>query len=167
MRRIAVCCLAMAMSACLAGVVPAAAQSSTEGRPLAHSEVRSHSEAKSHRIALHISEDRADKMNMILGNAKNAIEYFDAKGEPVEIQIVAYGPGVTMFRADTSPVKDKLAAFRSQHPNVTFVACHNTLMGMSKRENKSIPVVPEATEVPAGIGHLVELQEQGWVYVKP
>jgi intracellular sulfur oxidation DsrE/DsrF family protein len=161
MRRIAVCCLAMAMSACLAGIVPAAAQSATEGRPLALSE------AKSHRIALHISEDRADKMTMILGNAKNAIEYFDAKGEPVEIQIVAYGPGVTMFRADTSPVKDKLAAFRSQHPNVTFVACHNTLMGMSKRENKSIPVVPEATEVPAGIGHLVELQEQGWIYVKP
>jgi intracellular sulfur oxidation DsrE/DsrF family protein len=30
-----------------------------------------------------------------------------------------------------------------------------------------ITLVPEATEVPTGVGHLVELQEQGWAYVRP
>ena len=164
MRHIAIVCLALATSGVLAANTPALAQPDASSTPAA---APAGSAVKSHRLALHISEDRPETMTMILGNAQNAIEYFAAKGETIEIQIVAYGPGVAMFRADTSPMKDKLKAFHARHANVAFVACHNTLAGMSKRENKPIAIVPEATEVPAGIGHLVELQEQGWAYVRP
>jgi hypothetical protein len=38
---------------------------------------------------------------------------------------------------------------------------------MEKAEGHAIPMMPEATIVPAGIVHLSELQEQGWSYVKP
>jgi len=51
--------------------------------------------------------------------------------------------------------------------NVTFTGCGNTLAAQSKQENKSISLVPEARVVPAGIARIVELEEEGWTYVRP
>ena len=52
-------------------------------------------------------------------------------------------------------------------PQVAFGACNNTKTAMEKREGKPVPIIPEATIVPAGIVRLVELQEAGYHYVKP
>lgn len=97
------------------------------------------------------------------------MEYYHGKGEKVEIDVVAYGPGLNMLREDKSPVKDRLTHIKSGAfpSSVTFSACHNTMMGMEKREGHPIPIVPEATVVPAGVVRLTELQEQGWTYIKP
>jgi uncharacterized protein len=38
---------------------------------------------------------------------------------------------------------------------------------MEKAEGHTISVVPDATIVPSGVVHLMELQEQGWSYVRP
>jgi uncharacterized protein len=38
---------------------------------------------------------------------------------------------------------------------------------MEKREGHAIAIVPEAAVVPSGVVHLMELQEQGWSYVRP
>jgi hypothetical protein len=38
---------------------------------------------------------------------------------------------------------------------------------MEKTEGHPIVIVPEARVVPAGVVRLVELQEQGYVYIKP
>lgn len=133
--------------------VPAGALSAGEGKP--------------HRLAMQVTEDNPDKMNMVLNNARNAIEYFEAKGEKIEVQVVAYGPGLHMFRDDTSPVKERLTEYRGKYKGVTFAACRNTMEGMGKREGKKIVLVGEAVEVATGVGHLIELQEQGWSYVRP
>jgi uncharacterized protein len=50
---------------------------------------------------------------------------------------------------------------------VTFAACNNTKHAMEKAEGKEVPLIPEATIVPSGVVRLVELQEQGWAYVRP
>jgi uncharacterized protein len=38
---------------------------------------------------------------------------------------------------------------------------------MHKDENKDIPLIPEATVVKSGVVRVMQLQEQGWTYVKP
>jgi hypothetical protein len=38
---------------------------------------------------------------------------------------------------------------------------------MHKVENKDIPIVPQAQEVKSGVVRVMELEEQGWTYVKP
>jgi intracellular sulfur oxidation DsrE/DsrF family protein len=38
---------------------------------------------------------------------------------------------------------------------------------MEKTEGKAVPIIQEAVVVPAGVVRLVELQEQGFKYVKP
>ncbi|HYD65484.1 DsrE family protein [Azospirillum sp.] len=120
-----------------------------------------------HHLAIQVNVNDPQAMNLALNNAANATGYYTGKGEQVEIEIVAYGPGLHMLRDDTSPVKDRLKSFRQGMPNVAFVACGNTRAGMQKAEGKEIPLVAEATEVPAGVVRLMELQEKGWPYIRP
>ncbi len=119
-----------------------------------------------HRLALHVDRNDPVVMNMALGNAGNAAKAFAGRGESIEIELVAYGPGLTMLRADTSPVKERLAATHAELPQMVFSACHNTLEAMRRAEGKDIALLPPARIVPAGIVRLIELQEQGWSYVK-
>jgi len=50
---------------------------------------------------------------------------------------------------------------------IQFSACNNTKQAMEKREGQSIAILPEARLVPSGVVTLMELQEEGWSYVRP
>ena len=106
-------------------------------------------------------------MNLALNNASNVAQYYKDLGEKVEIEIVAYGPGLHMLREDTSPVKDRIKSISKSNPNISFKACGNTQPNMQKAEAKDIPLVPEAQTVKSGVVQLMELQEQGWSYIRP
>jgi intracellular sulfur oxidation DsrE/DsrF family protein len=125
-------------------------------------------EAK-HRLAIHVDQNDPQVMNLALNNATNVIEYFRAKNEDVDVDIVTYGPGLHMFRADSSPVKDRLKRLKelASPGNVQFSACNNTRQNMEKAEGKEVPILSEATLVPSGVVRLMELQEKGWSYLRP
>jgi intracellular sulfur oxidation DsrE/DsrF family protein len=126
-------------------------------------------DGKPHRIAIQVDQNDPQIMNLALGNATNIIEYYRDKNEDVEIDIVAYGPGLHMLRADTSPVQDRVRRLKDMAfpGRIQFSACNNTRQGMEKTEGHPIPIVADATVVPSGVVHLMELQEQGWSYVRP
>ena len=126
-------------------------------------------DGKPHHIAIQVDQNDPQVMNLALNNATNVIEYYRAKNEDVDIDIVTYGPGLHMLRADTSPVQDRIKRLKDiVFPGkIRFSACNNTKQGMEKTEGHAISVVPEATIVPSGVVHLMELQEQGWSYVRP
>jgi uncharacterized protein len=125
--------------------------------------------AKSHRIAIQVDQNDPAIMNLALNNVSNLTEYYNGKGEQVQIEVVAYGPGLNMLREDKSPVKDRLKRIKdgSFPSTVDFSACHNTMIGMEKAEGHPIPIVSQAKVVPAGVVRLSELQEQGWSYIRP
>ena len=123
--------------------------------------------AVAHRLALHIDQNDPAVMNMALGNASNAAAYFAQRGETVAVELVAYGPGLHMLRADTSPVKARLAEVRKAVSQIVFSGCNNTLQAMQKAEDKEIALVGEARIVPAGIVRLMELQKLGYAYIRP
>jgi uncharacterized protein len=122
---------------------------------------------KPHRIAIQVDQNDPAVMNMALNNAKNVIKYYRQKGEEVAVEFVAYGPGLNMLRADTSPVKDRIAELASADPKVVFSACNNTMQAMEKREGHPITILPQARIVPSGVVRIMELEEEGWSYVRP
>ena len=122
---------------------------------------------KTHYLAIHVDENDPVKMNIALNNAKNVTKYYRSKGEDVKVEIVAHGPGLHMFREDTSPVKTRIAAMALEQDNLAFSACGNTIKGVTKKEGKAPPLISEATVVTSGVVRLMELQEQGWTYVRP
>jgi intracellular sulfur oxidation DsrE/DsrF family protein len=126
-------------------------------------------DAKPHRVSIQVDQNDAQVMNLALNNATNVIEYYRAKNEDVEVDIVTYGPGLHMLRDDTSPVKDRIKRLKElAFPGkIQFSACNNTKQNMEKTEGKSVPIISDATIVPSGVVRLMELQEQGWSYVRP
>jgi len=124
---------------------------------------------KPHRIAIQVDQNDPQVMNLALNNATNVIEYYRAKNEDVDVDIVTYGPGLHMLRADTSPVQDRIKRLKDMAfpGKIQFSACNNTKQGMEKAEGHEISIIPDATIVPSGVVRLMELQEQGWSYVRP
>lgn len=120
-----------------------------------------------HKVAIHVDENDPQRMNMALNNIANVKKYYDSVNETVQIELVAYGPGLHMFRADTSPVKDRLSSMALEIENLTFSACANTHAAMSKKAGKEIVLVDEAQMVPSGVIQLIDLQEKGYSYIRP
>ena len=104
-----------------------------------------------------------------LNNANNVVDYYRDKNEDVDVDIVAYGPGLNMLRADTSPVQDRIKRLKDMvfPGKIQFSACNVTKQGMEKTEGHAISILSDATVVPSGVVHLMELQEQDWSYVRP
>lgn len=120
-----------------------------------------------YKVALHVSENDPAKMNLTLNNVQNIIADFKKSNRKIDIQVVGYGPGLHMFREDTSPVKARIQEISLANNNVTFNACGNTHGNMAKAEKKEIKIMSEARMVPSGIVQLIELQGKGYAYIKP
>ncbi|MCK1745420.1 DsrE family protein [Bradyrhizobium sp. 139] len=122
---------------------------------------------KSHQLILQVNSNEPATMNLVLNNAANVAQYYRDLGEAVSIEVVTFGPGLHMLRDDTSPVKPRIEVLAMSHPEISFKACGNTQENMRKAENKDINLIPQATVVKSGVVRVMELQEQGWSYVKP
>ena len=114
------------------------------------------------KYVLHISDMDPDKQELILNNARNLLDA--CPPGDVEVEIVAYGPGLRLMFAENTNAKriDSLA-----QSGVKFSACGNTLKGMTKLMGEAPKMNPSAGVVPGGIVRIGELSKQGYIYVKP
>ena len=132
-----------ALAAVLAFVAPAQAQQSP---------------ARS-RVVMQVSDNDPAKWNLALNNAKNI--QADLGAANVDIEVVAYGPGINMLKADSvvgNRVGEALGA------GVKIVACENTMRNQKlARED----MLPKVDYVMAGVVELMQKQQQGWAYIRP
>lgn len=99
----------------------------------------------------------------ILHNIAAHIAATDGK---VEIRVVNFAAGVTMFqlaKADTE-LRGQIDALRAK--GVKFLICRNTLNGMGLKIEDLYAVKPEDV-VPSGVAEIARLQGQGFVYIHP
>jgi intracellular sulfur oxidation DsrE/DsrF family protein len=123
--------------------------------------------AATHKLALQVSDNNAEKMGATLSVAANVSRFYAEQGDSVEIVVVAFNDGLHMLREDTSPVKARLQGFADGMPDVHFVACGMTLQSMAQKEGRQIPVMKMAEIAPAGVVRLLDLAEQGYTLVRP
>ncbi|MCK7615339.1 DsrE family protein [Roseibium sediminicola] len=120
-----------------------------------------------HKLALQITDNDPQKMNTVLNVAANVARHYSDMGEEVDIKVVAFNQGLHMFRADTSPVSERMKSFVQSMPNVAFEACNNTLQAMTKKAGKDITLLEGVEIVPAGAVALMELNEDGYTILRP
>lgn len=115
-----------------------------------------------YKYVLHIDDMDPSKQELVLNNVHNLLEAYPP-GQ-VEVEVVAYGPGLRLLFADNVNAKriDSLAM-----SGVRFSACNNTLKGMTKLLGETPKLNPDATIVPGGIVRIGELVKQGYIYIKP
>jgi len=110
------------------------------------------------RALFQVTDNDPARWNMILNNMQNLRD--GVGGEPVEIELVAYGPGINMLKADSS-VKQRIA--EALKVGVTVNACQNTMTNA-----KLVPadMLPNISYVPAGVVEVMRKQQQGWAYIR-
>ncbi|MAU45057.1 MAG: hypothetical protein CMP09_09615 [Yangia sp.] len=123
-------------------------------------------DGKTHHVAIHVDQNDPHTLNMALNNAQNLASYYEDQGDEVVIEMVAYGPGLHMLVDGKSPVKDRIETMSLELP-ITFSACANTIAGMEKRTGETVTLLDEAEVVPSGVVRLIELQEEGYAYIRP
>ncbi len=120
-----------------------------------------------HRLALQISDDDPVKMRAVLDVAANVSRHYSGQGEEVEIVVVAFNGGLDMVLEDRSPVKERLVNFLKAMPNVSFVACGNTLETLAVKEGKRPPLIEGVSITQVGVAALMDLAEKNWTIVRP
>jgi hypothetical protein len=115
--------------------------------------------AKKQRVVIQMSDGDSQKWNMALNNAKNIQD--DLGAANVEVEIVAYGPGLGMLKMDATTanrVTDTVAA------GVKVYACQNTMRGMKLTAADMNAAVGY---VPSGATAIMKRQGEGWAYLRP
>lgn len=126
-----------------------------------------HAEGQTHKVAIHVDQNDPALMNMALNNVQNLTSHYTEQGDEVVVELVAYGPGLIMFVEDKSPVADRIEAMALEIDNLRFAACANTHRAMSAKAGHDVPLMSEASMVPSGVVRLIELQEDGYAYIRP
>ena len=121
--------------------------------------------AAEYKLAIQVSDNDPQKMNIALNNAQNVQKHYESQGDSIKVEIVAYGPGLQMYTMK-SPVKDRIDAL-SLDDNYTVAACGNTLAKMEKKAGKKVALLDGTTMTASGVVRLMELQSQGYAYVRP
>ncbi len=111
------------------------------------------------KVVFQVSDGDAAKWNLALNNAKNVQQELGA--EKVQIEIVAYGPGIGMLKDDATTNTRVSEAVKS---GIQVVACENTMKGLKLTKAEMNPAVGY---VPAGVVELMKRQGEGWAYIRP
>ncbi len=111
--------------------------------------------------------DRNDPhvMGHAISYSANLSKHFAEKGLKLQLEVVANGSGIEVFRADKTPLRDPLAALRQMVPDIALSMCASSKMIAEAKEQVAIQLIEGATLVPFGIGRVVDLQMKGWAYI--
>lgn len=114
--------------------------------------------ATPYRVAFQVSDADPKKWSLTLGNVHNAQEALGAAN--VAIEIVVYGPGIGMLKADSEVAARVQEAMQA---GIGVFACQNTMRGMKLQPEDMIAKVGY---VPAGVVELIKRQTEGWAYMR-
>lgn len=115
--------------------------------------------AAKEKVVFQVSDADPVKWNLALNNIKNVQQAMGA--DKVDAEIVVYGPGIGMLKAD-SEVGNRVAD--AKKVGVTIVACGTTMKGMKLTD---ADMLPNTAYVPAGVVELMKKQKEGFAYIRP
>jgi intracellular sulfur oxidation DsrE/DsrF family protein len=112
------------------------------------------------KVVFQVSDGEPAKWGLALNNIRNVQDDLGGS-DAVEIELVAYGPGIGMLKSDSPQGKRVAEALKN---GVKVVACENTMRNMKLVYGD---MLPDIGYVPAGVVELMKKQQQGWAYIRP
>jgi len=114
-----------------------------------------------HRVVMHLNSGDEKVQRGALNNIRNL--YQEVGREHLRVELVVHGAGLTLLTKKGSMLATELAQLKTAY-DVEFTACSNTMKAMNLTTRDLVEQVDRT--VPAMV-RLMELQEQGWAYIKP
>jgi len=115
--------------------------------------------ADKEKLVVQVSEANPATWNLALNNIKNIQK--DLGKDNVELELVAYGPGIAMLKAE-SEVSNRID--EAVDSGVHVMACENTMHGqkLGKADMNA-----RIGYVKSGVVEILQRQEQGYAYLRP
>jgi intracellular sulfur oxidation DsrE/DsrF family protein len=110
-------------------------------------------------IVIQVSDNDPAKWNLALNNAKNLQD--DVGAANVDIEIVAYGPGIGMLKLESHTGARIADAAKA---GIKVTACENTMRGQKLTKDDMLGGI---SYVPAGVTEIMKKQHEGWAYLRP
>jgi hypothetical protein len=110
-------------------------------------------------LVIQVSDGEVKRWVLAISNARNVQDALGRAG--VDIDLVAYGPGIDMLKWDSvvnADIDDLVTR------GVRVVACENTMIGQKLARDD---MHPKLVFVKTGLLAIMDRQEQGWSYVRP
>jgi len=114
-----------------------------------------------HRVVMHLNSGDEKVQRGALNNIRHL--YQEVGREHLRVELVVHGAGLTLLTKKDSTLATEVAQLKTAY-DVEFTACSNTMKAMNLTTRDLVEQVDRT--VPA-IVRLMELQEQGWAYIKP
>jgi hypothetical protein len=111
------------------------------------------------KVVFQVSDADPKKWALALNNAANVQEELGKKN--VDIEIVAYGPGLGMLKLE-SEVGERVKSALEE--GVKVVACENT---MQKQKLTQSDMLPNLGYAKAGVVEIMAKQAEGYAYIRP
>lgn len=110
------------------------------------------------KIVFQVTDGDPARWNLVLNNVSNLQAVV---GKSADIEVVAYGPAITLLKAD-SPIAARIS--EAVGANVRVVACENTMANMKLTKAE---MLGDVGYVPAGVVEVMRKQQQGYAYIRP
>lgn len=114
------------------------------------------------KLVIQVSTDDPRTQKIALNNAVNLQKLYGV--DNVVIEIVAYGPGLGLLTKKSTQAS-RVTSLAMQ--DITFSACGNTMKAVEKKSGKMPVLLDGVGEVNAGVARIMELQQQGYAYIRP
>ena len=118
--------------------------------------------ADKQKLVIQVSTADPLTQKIALNNAVNVQKSLGM--DNVDVEIVAYGPGLSLL-TKKSQQASRVTSLAMQ--DITFSACANTMAKVEKKSGKKPILLEGVTVVPAGVLRIMELQQQGYAYIRP
>lgn len=115
-----------------------------------------------YKVVIQVSDDNARTQNIAMNNAVNLQKHYGM--DNVAVEIVAYGPGLSMLIAGGKQ-SQRVESLAKQ--DIVFSACGNTMKRIEQKDGKAVMLSQGVQVVPAGVSRIIELQADGYGYVRP
>lgn len=118
-----------------------------------------------HKIVYHLNDPGVDKAKAVLGNIRNHIKGVGGWENIEALELVVHGAALKTFLKKEMDPEVKRALETLQTEGMAFGACGNTIRGLKITLADVAEGAKELSQ--GGVVRVMELQEQGYAYVKP
>jgi uncharacterized protein len=117
------------------------------------------------KVVYHINYNDEAQLKAALGNVKN---HMSAVGQDkIEIIVVVHGNGVDLLKIANTNLDMQQKVIGLKKDGVAFEVCNNTLVNKKINYKNDLFDVSEKDIVPSGVAEVANLQQKGYVYIKP
>lgn len=118
------------------------------------------------RIVVHVTNPNMAVAADLLNEVESLLTAYEEQGKPLRLEVISNGPGLALLRESLSTQKHRIHQLAEQHPNLTFVACLNTINRLRVEKGIEVNLVPDAEVTRSGVSRVVKRQKEGWTYIK-